>query len=50
MNHPSDDSLLEKEGFCVVDQISKIYGPLDNRLTRDKFIAEVKKLRGKITT
>ena len=39
---PPDDSLLEADGFCVVDQISKIYGPLNNRLTRDNFIAEVK--------
>ena len=39
---PSDESLLENEGFCVVDQISKIYGPLNNKLTRDNFIKEVK--------
>ena len=40
---PSDESLLETDGFCVVDQISQIYGPLNSKLTRDNFIAEVKR-------
>ena len=39
---PSDNSLLEKEGFCVVDQISKIYGPLNSKLKSDNCIKEVK--------
>ena len=29
---PSDESLLETDGFCVVDQISQIYGPLNSKL------------------
>ena len=36
---PSDDSLLDKEGYCVVDQIDKLYGHLNSRLARQNFIA-----------
>ena len=39
---PSDEKHLENTGMCVVDQISKIYGPLDSKLSRENFIAEVK--------
>ena len=31
---PSDDKLLENEGFCVVDQFVGIYGPKIKKLTR----------------
>ena len=36
---PSDDSLLEKEGYCVVGQIDKLYSHLNSRLARANFIA-----------
>ena len=37
---PSDESLLgDKEGYCVVDQIDKLYGHLNSRLARHNFIA-----------
>ena len=35
---PSDDKYLNNEGECVVDQIDKIYGHLNNNLSRDNFI------------
>ena len=36
---PSTESLLENEGYCVVDQIHKLYGHLNSRLSRHNFIA-----------
>ena len=35
---PSDDKYLNNEGECVVDQIDKIYGHLNNSLSRKIFI------------
>ena len=35
---PSDDKLLENEGFCVLDQFVGIYGPRIKKLTRSYFV------------
>ena len=37
---PSDEKHLKEEGFCVIDQISSIYGPLLKKLSKDNFIQQ----------
>ena len=41
---PMDNSLLEKDGECVIDQISKLYGEKIKGLQRDKLIQKVKEI------
>ena len=37
---PSDEQHLKEDGFCVIDQISSIYGPLLKKLSKDNFIQQ----------
>ena len=37
---PSDEKRLKEEGFCLIDQISSIYGPLLKKLSKDNFIQQ----------
>ena len=43
---PSDDRLLENDGFCVLDQLVGIYGPLIRKLTRPYVVEKCNEFYG----